>query len=81
MDTYLNTVVATVTPCYGSYVQNNAECVLCVLNTLCKLKLVQLEHPAVQGQGARLLDAPTRHERGETMDDIFAQLDEVDIPF
>lgn len=81
MDTYLNTVVATVIPCYGSYLKNNAECALCVLSTPCKLKFVQLEHPATIIQDAPLLDKPTRPGRGETMDDIFAQLDEIDIPF
>lgn len=78
MDTYLNTVVASMTPCYGSYIKNNTECDLCVLSTLCKLKLVQSEHPATSAPQsivtAKLSD-------GEALDDIFAQLKEVEIPF
>lgn len=79
MDSYLNVVVANMTPCYGNYIKNNTECAPCVLNTLCKLKLVQSEHPPTSN--VHTPNMPVKLDGGEALDDIFAQLMEVDVPF
>ncbi len=78
MDPYLNMIVASVTSCYGSYDKNNTECVSCVIHTLCKLKLAQSEHPSSDTQ---LPNTPVKSDGGEALDDIFAQLKEIDLPF